>query len=231
VNVLLSGVVGSTAYGLATTDSDVDRLGVFAAPTEAFHGLNFPAESHVTTAPDRTLHEARKYARLALSGNPTVMELMWLSGYEVRTELGDDLVSIRSAFLVAKRVRDAYLGYATQQFRRLENRGGGSFSSDLRNRTAKHARHLARLCWQGYHLYRAGELLIRLPEQTAQGMRHFGDCVAGGDINLARSHIAFYEHLFSEHGTPLPDRPDEAAVERWLLAVRTAHLAVPSGVR
>ncbi|MFE6988388.1 DNA polymerase beta superfamily protein, partial [Streptomyces pharetrae] len=27
-NILLSGVVGSTAYGLAHEDSDVDRLGV-----------------------------------------------------------------------------------------------------------------------------------------------------------------------------------------------------------
>ncbi|MFD7300744.1 DNA polymerase beta superfamily protein, partial [Streptomyces pharetrae] len=38
-NILLSGVVGSTAYGLAHEDSDVDRLGVFAAPTESLHGL------------------------------------------------------------------------------------------------------------------------------------------------------------------------------------------------
>lgn len=231
MNVLLSGVVGSTAYGLAGPDSDVDRLGVFAAPTEAFHGLHWPAESHVTTAPDQTLHEARKYARLALSGNPTVMELLWLPDYEVRTELGDDLVGIRAAFLVAGRVRDAYLGYATQQFRRLENRGDGSFSSDIRKRTAKHARHLARLCWQGYHLYDSGELRIALPEATAQSIHHFGDEVAGGDINLARSHIAAYELLFDQCSTPLPDRPDEAAVERWLLAVRAAHLAVPHGVR
>ena len=39
-NVLLSGIVGSTAYGLDTKDSDVDRLGVFAAPTEKLLGLH-----------------------------------------------------------------------------------------------------------------------------------------------------------------------------------------------
>ncbi|GAA1913626.1 hypothetical protein GCM10009753_52280 [Streptantibioticus ferralitis] len=37
MHVLLSGTVGSTAYGLAHKGSDIDRLGVFAAPTEAFH--------------------------------------------------------------------------------------------------------------------------------------------------------------------------------------------------
>lgn len=33
--MLLAGIVGSTAYGLAGPDSDVDRLGVFAVPTRA----------------------------------------------------------------------------------------------------------------------------------------------------------------------------------------------------
>lgn len=127
MNILLQGIVGSTAYGLAGPDSDVDRLGMFAAPTEAFHGLRMPEESHVDTGtgPDITLHEAGKYARLALGSNPTVMELMWLDSYETRTELGADLIGIRSAFLCAKRVRDAYLGYATQQFRKLEAREAG----------------------------------------------------------------------------------------------------------
>lgn len=61
-NILLSGVVGSTAYGLAREGSDVDRLGMFAAPTETLLGLHTPKESHVTTAPDRTLHEAAKWS-------------------------------------------------------------------------------------------------------------------------------------------------------------------------
>lgn len=229
MNVLLSGVVGSTAYGLAGPDSDVDRLGVFAAPTEAFHGLIFPRDSDVTTDPDRTLHEARKYAKLALSGNPTVMELMWLPSYEIRTRLGEELIRIRSSFLAAKRVRDAYLGYATQQFRRLENRGDGSFSSDIRNRTAKHARHLYRLCHQGLHLYRTGHLLIRL--ESPQEFLDFGEQVAAGGVEVARTMLASYEAAFDATRTCLPDRPDEETVQRWLLAVRTAHLAVPSGNR
>jgi predicted nucleotidyltransferase len=117
-NVLLSGIVGSTAYGLAHAGSDVDRLGVFAAPTEQLLGLHRPKESHVGTAPDRTLHEAAKWCRLALGGNPTAMELVWLPAelYEVRTPLGDELTGIRTSLLCAQRVRDAYLGYARQQF-------------------------------------------------------------------------------------------------------------------
>jgi predicted nucleotidyltransferase len=55
MHLLLSGIVGSVAYGLAGPGSDVDRLGVYAAPTVAFHGLRPPRESVVTTEPDVTL--------------------------------------------------------------------------------------------------------------------------------------------------------------------------------
>ncbi|MEV5987429.1 nucleotidyltransferase domain-containing protein [Streptomyces sp. NPDC052051] len=224
-NVLLTGIVGSTAYGLAHEGSDVDRLGMFAAPTEALHGLRRPKESHVSTAPDRTLHEAAKWCRLALGGNPTVMELVWLPAelYEVRTPLGDELIGIRTSFLCARRVRDAYLGYATQQFRRLEARGDGSFSADTRKRTAKHARHLKRLCDQGLELHTTGKLTIRL--ENPQEYHDFGERVAA-DAEVARPLLRSVETAFDETRGVLPQQPDEAAVEAWLRRVR-AHFYAP----
>lgn len=222
-NILLQGIVGSTAYGLAGLESDVDRLGTFAAPTVAFHGLRAPDDSVVTTRPDSTLHEAAKYCRLALAGNPTVSELLWLPRdlYETVTPLGEELIGIRSAFLSAARVRDAYLGYATQQFRKLEARGDGSFSADTRKRTAKHARHLYRLCAQGFELYDTGQVRIGL--DNPQAFLDFGEQVAAGDIAAARLMMARYESKFDECFTALPERPDTATVERWLLRVRRAH--------
>ncbi|MGW1498944.1 nucleotidyltransferase domain-containing protein [Streptomyces mirabilis] len=222
--VLLSGIVGSTAYGLARPGSDVDRLGLFAVRTEQLHGLHRPSESHVFTDPDHTLHEAAKWCRLALGGNPTVMELVWLPDdlYEVRTPLGDELIGIRSSLLSAKRVRDAYLGYATQQFRRLETRGDGSFSADTRKRTAKHARHLKRLCHQGLELYTTGRLTIRV--ENPDDYHDFGEQVAA-DSDAARPLLAEYEAAFNENRSVLPDQPDEAAAEAWLRCVRAYFYA------
>lgn len=224
MHVLLAGIVGSVAYGLSGPGSDVDRIGVFAAPTVAFHGLRPPRESIVTTDPDVTLHEAGKYCRLALSGNPTATELCWLPEdlYETRTDLGNRLIGIRSAFLSAPRVRAAYLGYASQQFRKLVARGDGSLSADTRRRTAKHARHLARLLHQGRVLYATGTLPIRLDDPAF--FLTFGNRVAGGHLDEARALLDEAERDFDRIRTPLPDRPDEATVERWLLDVRAAHL-------
>lgn len=220
-NVLLSGIVGSTAYGLDRPGSDIDRLGIFAAPTEQLHGLQQPVQSHVFTEPDHTLHEAAKWCRLALGGNPTVMELVWLPGelYEVRTALGDELIGLRSAFLSARRVRAAYLGYATQQFQRLRDRADGSFSADTRKRTAKHARHLMRLCHQGLELYTTGHLTLRVDDPDTY--HEFGERVAA-DALVALPLLNEYEAAFNETGGVLPAEPDEAAVEDWLRRVRAS---------
>lgn len=218
-NILLSGIVGSTAYGLAHEDSDVDRLGMFAAPTEQLHGLHQPKESHVSTAPDRTLHEAAKWCRLALGGNPTVMELVWLPDelYEVRTPLGDELIALRGTLLSARRVRDAYLGYATQQFRKLRNRSAGPLSEATRNRTAKHARHLKRLCTQGYELYATGELAVRV--EDPESYHRFGEQVAA-DPEAALPLLRGFEDAFAGTRGVLPEQPDERAADAWLRRVR-----------
>lgn len=166
--LLLSGIVGSQAYGLATPESDVDRLGVYAAPTRDFHGLTTPLESVVFKAPepDATYHEAAKMCRLMMNSNPSVMELLWLPTdlYETKTDLGLALIDIRQSFPSKDRVRRAYLGYATTQFDKLLRRGDGSFSADLRKRTAKHATHLLRLLHQGFGLYSTGRLQVKVDD-------------------------------------------------------------------
>ncbi|MEV0975254.1 nucleotidyltransferase domain-containing protein [Streptomyces sp. NPDC049915] len=221
--VLLSGIVGSTAYGLAREGSDIDRLGLFAAPTEELHGLRQPQDSYVSTAPDRTLHEAAKWCRLALGGNPTVMELVWLPDelYEVRTPLGDELIALRTSLLSARRVRDAYLGYATQQFRKLVNRAEGTAPPA---RVAKHARHLRRLCVQGFELYATGALTVRVDDPDAY--HAFGERVAA-DPSAAEPLLRHYEDAFAATPSALPERPDEAAADAWLRRVR-AHFYKPA---
>lgn len=217
--ILLSGVVGSVAYGLADEFSDTDRLGMYALPTTALLGLRKPDESHVTSHPDATYHEAGKLCRLLLGGNPTVTELLWLNDYEVRTPLADEVIGIRTAFLSAKRCRDAYLGYATQQFDRLRNRGDGSFSSDTRKRTSKHARHLWRLLEQGAELHQSGRLAVPLSPNRADSCKAFGERVAAGDLGLAARALSDAEAAFGRPGV-LPELPDHAAAEAWLQKVR-----------
>ncbi len=168
MTTILRAVVGSTAYGLAREGSDVDRLGVFVAPTVEVAGLDWHPrrESRVRTQPDITEHEIGKYLRLALACNPTILELLFLpaGAYEVELWWGTRLRRGRSNFLSDRAVRAAYGGYARQQAHRLECRDDGSFSSNTRQRTVKHARHLLRLLRQGRQLLETGDLIVRVPD-------------------------------------------------------------------
>lgn len=226
---ILRGIVGSTAYGLDHEESDIDRLGLFVAPTVKFHGLHPPigkAASRVQKIPsDYTEHEAGKYVSLLLKANPNVTELLWLPDelYEVRTPEGDGLIELRMKFLSATAVRNAYLGYATQQFRKLQDRGDGTFSSDTSKRTEKHARHLKRLCWQGLTLYRSGYLPIKV--EDPEEYRRFGR-EAAERPEFASDMISNYEYAFNETTSVLPESPDERAAEFWLIGTRARHYSL-----
>jgi hypothetical protein len=230
----LQGIVGSTAYGLHTPDSDVDRMAIFAAPTEKIVSLRPPKDSIVTNDPDVTKHEIAKFVRLVLNGNPSVNEMLWLDSYEVMDfKWGSSLIAMRTAFLSAHRVRDAYLGYATQQFRELERRGG-TFGPDLRNRTEKHARHLRRLVEQGLDLYSSGTLQIRVEDPEA--IHEFGrqvaaeaalsDTPAEDTVRTATQFMDDARKRFDDAKTALPDQPDFGIVNDWLVQLRKAHWEV-----
>lgn len=228
MTVILQGIVGSQAYGLAREDSDTDRLGVFMAPSASFFGLNPPVGKAATIVnhhpSDLTLHEVGKFCSLALQCNPAILELLWLPGdlFEKIETPGFQLITepLRGAFLSRKRVRDAYFGYATQQFTRLSNKQ--RFPDVPVNRIEKHARHLRRLLYQGFQLYETGSMTVRVSDPDEYF--YFGERVAAGDLDLAERLIDRFEEWFDSTTSPLPDVPNTAAVEEFLRSTRKAML-------
>jgi len=157
--VILEGIVGSQAYGLANENSDIDKLGIFVAPTEEILGIHKVKETIDHSNPDYCYHEVGKYIRLAMKCNPTILELMWLDGYLQATPEGRLLRNIRKEFL-STTVFNSYGGYALAQAKRLNKRSMG-------RRYTKHARHCFRLLLQGKELLETGNMNIRLknPEE------------------------------------------------------------------
>lgn len=222
MDIILSGIVGSTAYGLSREGSDVDRLGIFVAPTLAVAGLDWSShkETVVTTKPDSTFHEAGKFLRLALACNPTILELLFLPDdlYETVTSEGGEVIDARNAFLWEKGVRNAYGGYARQQAQRLANRDDGTFSSDTRNRTVKHARHILRLLRQGRALLETGHLNVAV--DNPEDYWAFGDMTTGQMIDIYQREDA----LFQQSRSVLPSEPDRAGVAELLRLIRHNHV-------
>ena len=226
MDILIQGVVGSQAYGLATPESDVDYMGIYMEPSDAFWGLRLFQDKdftvHTTSdEKDFTIHEVGKFMRLALKSNPSILELLWLPPecYTHVSVHGEQLIDARHWFASAELVKNAYLGYATQQFKLLERRG--DFGSDMKKRTEKHARHLYRLLIQGFGLYRTGRLDVALNGVEAMDVRAFGYEVGQeGNLDLAKQRLAYYEREFNEKRPHVRYEPNVKAAESLLKEFR-----------
>jgi predicted nucleotidyltransferase len=218
---ILLGVTGSTLYGLATEDSDIDRQGIFVAPTSEILSLewNGHRESVVQNDPDITMHEVGKFCRLSLQCNPTVTEVLWLPEYEVCEPEAALLISIRKAFLSRKRVFDAYMGYAGQQAYKLQRReadGMEGFGPRVKNRRPKHARHLRRLTEQCEHLLRTGELELKAKDRDA--LFEFGEQSTEYIVGWFETKRAWLVSLMDY--SPIPEKPNTSLVDTILLDIR-----------
>ena len=211
--VLLAGVVGSHAYGLATDQSDVDHLGVHLAPAGDLFGLASAAattRTYVGHDPDVAVHEVGKFCRLALAANPTVCELLWLDSWTVMSEAGRRLVELRAAFWSERAVRNAYLGYARSQLARV--------GSGPPHRRAKAARHTVRLVRSAWHVLTTGMLPVNMSGDA-------DDLAALGRLGQTNP-AAFADVLADEiaavdaTGSVLPEHPDVDAVNSFLVDVR-----------
>lgn len=221
-HIILLGIVGSTAQGLAHEASDIDLMGVFVEPTEAFLGLSgVPRERQCWRpkgAQDIAVHEVGKFCSKVIGGNPTFTELLWLPPdlYETIDPIGSDLIRIRSEMLSAKPVHDSYFGYATSQLKGLREKGLS------KARINKQARHMHRLLEQGFHVWSTGEIQVRTKDPDVT--RAFGNLVAAGDLDLADREMAKYERMFKDTKTVLPEQPNRKAVDTWLRNTRRALL-------
>jgi predicted nucleotidyltransferase len=218
-HTVLSVVVGSHAYGLATERSDVDRRGVFVAPTPLFWRFDKPPTHVDGPGAEQFSWELERFCGLALEANPTVLECLWSPLVEQVTDVGSEMLSLRGSFL-SRRVHRTFLRYADSQFRRLR--------ADLRGRGEprwKHVMHMLRLLISGRHLVEHGVPLVAVPEyrdrllavrrgevRWAEIMAWRSDLTDGMQAALARS--------------PLPPEPGRAEIEEFLVSVRRRYVEV-----
>jgi predicted nucleotidyltransferase len=211
-SIVLEGITGSTAYGLATPDSDVDKHGVYQAPTREVLGLFPPKETVVTNDPDITYHEVAKFIRLAAKANPTVLEILYLDDYTIITPVGQMPIDHRQAFL-SKTIYHSYGGYAIAQARRLNYRGD-SFSSDTKHRYSKHARHCFRLLHQGRQLLETGTLDVKV--QNRDELFAIGELPVSDLVDRFEAEFKAFDKIKSI----VPEEPNNATLNALLVEIR-----------
>jgi len=174
---------------------------------------------------DLTIYSLRKWARLALQGNPTVLLLLFLpeDAVVMRTEPGERLQKLAPAF-ASRRAGRRFLGYLEAQRLRLVGERG---QRDI-NRTylveqfgydTKYAMHMLRLGFQGVEFMESGRLTLPIREPVRSQLME----VREGRSNLAdvlaecnRLELRLSELLES---SPLPPEPDTKTVEDFMMDV------------
>ena len=223
-NIILEGVTGSVAYGLNTASSDIDLKGIYILPTREVLKMGFDQKRTTIdgTDPDVVYHEVGKFMKLVVSGNPTVTELLYLSEYTELSPIGQMLIDNRDAFLSTKAVMNAYRGYAFSQAKRLNNRteqGLDGYDSSLKNRFAKHSRHLYRLLLQCEQLMTTGTLTVRLTPEQREECFALGEKTASEVVDYFMERDSEIEKLSSV----LPDEPDYEKLNNLLYEIRMNH--------
>ena len=212
MKIILEAICGSHAYGLDTPESDIDLKGIFVAPTQEILSLRKPNETIDKTNPDICYHEVEKFMRLAMKGNPTILEMLFLDEYKILTDEARLLIENRQYFL-NNVIYKSYGGYVIAQARKL-NRRGDSWDAGMKGRYAKHARHCFRLLDQGKQLLETGTMSVKVKNRE--------ELFALGDLNPEQMVNKFEESFkdFDKIQSILPDKPDYERLNSILLKIR-----------
>jgi len=179
---------------------------------------------------DVVVYSARKWCRLALEGNPTVLLALFVPDDEVvfRDRAGAELVDNAHRF-VSGLAADRFLGYLRSQKAAMTGeRSAHTNRPELVERhgyDTKYAMHAMRLGLQGVELLTTCRITLPVPEPGLSFLR----AVRHGDVPLSEVRDAVSEAEAEleklRGGSRVPEQPDHKWVDDWLHRSHLAHWA------
>ncbi len=170
---------------------------------------------------DVVIYSARKWARLALAGNPTVLLVLFVPDEEVvyRDEAGAELVSNAHRF-VSQLAADRFLGYLAAQRSAMTGQSGAHTNRPElvaeHGYDTKFAMHALRLGVQGIELLSTGRITLPVPESDREYLRS----IRRGEIPLyevvAAIDNAEQKLISLRESSAVAAEPDREWVNAWL---------------
>lgn len=238
---ILRGLVGSTVHGLNVNDGieDRDEMGVCVEPIEDAMALSARFEQFIyrsaaeregrenarSTAGDLdlTIYSLRKWVRLALKGNPTILLLLFTPEDQLVhiDDLGAELRAL-TPVIVSRRVHGPFLGYLQAQKQRLTGERGQKRVhrpelEEMYGFDTKYAMHMLRLGLQGVELLTTGRLSLPMREPDRSYLRDVRLGKVSEQACLTRAGELEQELSNLATTSPLPDEPDESRVSDWVI--------------
>jgi hypothetical protein len=121
--IIFEAVMGSTAYGTNTPESDVDIRGIYIQPLESILGMGYVDQVSDSTN-DTTYYEIRRFLELLQTNNPNILELLAAPADCIRIQHDImDVIFSRKDELLSKKCRWSFGGYAMEQIKKARGLG------------------------------------------------------------------------------------------------------------
>jgi hypothetical protein len=232
---ILRVLVGSGVHGTAIEgQDDRDEMGLCVEPPEHVIGLRTFEQYVYRTQPegvrsgpgdlDLTVYSLRKWTRLAMAGNPTVLLPLFVPDEHV-VEIAPLGRALRATpdLVVSRVAAGRFAGYLrNQRSKLLGEHPSGTNRPELIDRygfDTKFAMHMVRLGLQGVELLESGRISLPVPEPHRTWLRELrvGEHSRDEALAVAGELEARIEALAGT--SSLPPEPDAARIDAWLIAV------------
>lgn len=214
--LVLQGVGGSHAAGLATATSDTDTFQVWVHPLTYYLGARLTNDrptQKVDSGQDVTAYEIRHFVGQCAKGNPTPLRLLFLHRYDVLTGAGAVLVDNRKLFM-SKACIAPFLGAAHSYMQRARRADPNVTSKYLTANAGKEASNAMLLVWQLWDVLQYGHLPVKMHEYVTDYLRE----VRAGKYTweaVEKQHDFMLDWARNlETSTTLPDKPDMDAINQ-----------------
>lgn len=234
---------GSRAHGVGTGDDDTDIMGVCIEPPSHVIGLDRFEQFEHRTAWDRTgttkythpqpeskpgdtdtvIYTLRKWASMALSGNPTAMMILFAPIISLDVPAGSLALGLAlrantvADYFYSARVGLAYLDWMRREREALVTRASSAPASDPPT-FAKKAAYLTRLGIQGCEYVRSRRLSLPMDDMHRElvlSVRR-GEVPLNAVIDLAINKERLIREYMDER-PPMPTEPDRDAVNQFVI--------------
>ena len=236
--LILLAEVGSGVHGLAlgTANDDVDLMGLTVEHPKYITGLERFEQFELHTAWNRSggqrersgrgdydylIYGLRKFCALALQGNPSLINLLFIPDDAIHFDTGHaQRLREHADWFVSKQAADRYLGYLHRQRLGMTGEAGAKVKrAELVEQfgyDTKYAAHALRLGVQGCELMRTGRLTLPLRPHWRSSIL----AVKRGEESLVNvlSAITYLEEDLRQlrDSSDLPEQPNRQAVNTWL---------------
>jgi predicted nucleotidyltransferase len=231
--------VGSGLHGTAVDgQDDRDEMGLCVEPPEYVAGLRRFEQYVFRTQPegarsgpgdlDLIVYSLRKWMRLALTGNPTILLPLYVPDAEIVriTEAGHELRA-NAHRIVSRQAGLRFAGYLRTQRTRLLEGGLKVNRPELIEKygfDTKYAMHMVRLGVQGVELLETGRLSLPIAEPWLTWLRDLrrGKHSQAEAIEVAAELEDRLDRLV-RGGSALPEQPDREWANAWLVRAYQAE--------